>query len=171
MAAMLRDLHAQVGERRRVAEAEADQVRRDAEAEAVAIVAAASEKASAVLARADRVLDEAEHHAELLRSDGEQRVREQAAGVLRTARAELQALVRHKHELAATLSSMRRDLVAMETALEAAAVSPAALGDELVEQTLIYLRESQRAAAPSVPSAPAHPSTAATASIFSPPDQ
>jgi DivIVA domain-containing protein len=171
MASLLRDVHAQVGERRRLAEAEAEQLRRDAEIEAAKILAAATEQADTIRQQADRVLGDAQHHAELLRSDGEQRVREQAGEVLRSARTELQALVRRKHDMAAALSSLRSDLAAMESTLDAAALSPDALGDDVIDQTLIDLRESQRVPAQAASPAPAHPSTAATSSIFTPPDQ
>ena len=170
MASLLRDVHAQVGERRRLAESEAAQLLRNAEIEAAQVLAAATEQADIIRQQADRVLGDAQHHAELLRSDGEQRVREQAGEVLRSARTELQALVRRKHDMAAALSSMRGDLASMESTLEAAALSPDALGDDVIDQTLIDLRESQRVHAPVAP-APAHPSTAATSSIFTPPDQ
>ncbi len=114
-----------------------------------------------------------QHHAELLRSDGEQRVREQAGEIVRSARAELQSLVRRKHDIAAALSSLRGDLTAMESTLDNTALSPDALDDDIIDQTLIDLREAEQvAASPAPPSAPtAHPSTAATSSIFTPPDQ
>jgi DivIVA domain-containing protein len=171
MASLLRDVHAQVGERRRLAEAEAEQLLRDAELEAARILAAASEQADTIRQQADRVLGDAQHHAELLRSDGEQRVREQAGEVLRSARAELQTLLRRKHDMAVALSSLRGDLTAMESTLGGAALSPDALADDVIDQTLIDLRDAQRVSAPPAPAAPTHPSTTATASIFTPPDQ
>jgi len=177
MATLLRDVHAQLGERRRVAETEAAQLVRDAEIEAAQILAAATDQADTVRLRADRVLGDAQHHAELLRSDGEQRVREQAGDVLRSARGELQVLLRRKHEVLHAFSELRSNLSGMESHLEAAALSPDALDDDMIDQALIDLREhAPVAAAPPPPlAAPAppsvHPSTGATSSIFTPPDQ
>ena len=144
MATLMRDVHAQLGEKRRVAEAEVESMLQSAEREAAGIIAAATAQADEVRAKSDRVLNDAEHHAALLRSDGEQRVREQAQETLRTARAELQELLRRKHEILHALAAMRGDLDAMESRLDSAALTPDAINDEIVNRTLIDLREAQR---------------------------
>lgn len=172
MATLLRDVHAQLGERRRAADAEAEQMRRDAEERAAAILTEASDRAESVRHQAERVLADAQRHAELLRNDGEQRVREQAADILRAARAELQELLRRKHEILHAVSALRADLTGIETGLEASALSPDALSDDLVERNLIDLREAERSR-PSAPTASldtpaAHPS--AGGSFVPPPE-
>lgn len=144
MATLMRDVHAQLGEKRRVAEAEVESMLQSAEREAAGIIAAATAQADEMRTKSDRVLNDAEHHAALLRSDGEQRVREQAQETLRTARSELQELLRRKHEILHALSAMRGDLDAMESRLDSAALTPDAINDEIVNRTLIDLREAQR---------------------------
>ncbi len=185
MAALMRDVHAQLGERRRAAEVELAQLRQQAERDAAVIIATATEQADGIRLQADRVLSDAEHHAELLRSDGEQRVREQANETLRTARGELQELLRKKHEVLHSLSSLRAQLSDLESTVETSALSPDALDDAVVSQTLIDLRESQRqpvAVAPPPPTpspspmrqpeSAGHPSAERnTSTFFSPPDQ
>lgn len=194
MATLMRDVHAQLGERRREAEVEMEQLKQVAEREAAAVIAAATEQSETVRRQADRVLADAEHHAELLRSDGEQRVREQAQETLRAARGELQELVRRKHEVQHALSALRTELTAVESTFEAATLSPSALDDSIVNQTLIDLREREAAAAAAASSAappppppppaaqapasgatpapggahPAHPASSST--FFSPPE-
>lgn len=155
MAVLMRDVHTQLGEKRRLAEIEIEQMKQAAERDAAAIMTAASERADGVRVQSDRVLSDAEHHAELLRSDGEQRVREQAKETLRAARAELQELVRSKHEVLHALAALQSDLAKMEETLQVTALSPEALDDNIVNQTLIDLRESQAPAPP--PSSPAAP--------------
>jgi DivIVA domain-containing protein len=140
MATLMREVHAQLGEKRRMAEAELGQIRAEAEREAAAIISSATEQADGIRQQADRVLSDAERHAELLRSDGEQRVREQAAETLRAARSELQDLLRRKHELLHSLSTLRASLAEIEGGLEASALSPDVLDDSIVSQTLIDLR-------------------------------
>ena len=157
MATVMRNVHAQLGEKRRVAEAEVESMLQAAEREAAGIISAATAQAEEVRSKSDRVLNDAEHHAALLRSDGEQRVREQAEETLRAARAELQELLRRKHEILHAVSAMRGDLDAMETRLEAAALSPDAISDDIVNQTLIDLREAQRGAAIAAAEPPAMP--------------
>ena len=108
------------------------------------LMAARESQADDIRTKSDRVLNDAEHHAALLRSDGEQRVREQAQETLRTARSELQELLRRKHEILHALSAMRGDLDAMESRLDSAALTPDAINDEIINRTLIDLREAQR---------------------------
>lgn len=188
MATLMRDVHAQLGEKRRVAENEVQEMLQAAERDAAAIIASAADKADEIRMLSDRVLTDAENHAELLRSDGEQRVRERAQETLRAARSELQDLVRRKHEVLHALAALRSDLADMESTIEAAAVSPDAIDDSIVNQTLIDLREQQQAAtaaaqapsgeqvagagatpaaappppppAPAMPPSPAHPTSA-----------
>ncbi|MFV2038912.1 MAG: DivIVA domain-containing protein, partial [Acidimicrobiales bacterium] len=148
MAVLMRDVHTQLGEKRRLAEVEIEQLKQTAEREAAGVVAAAGERAEGVRVQSDRVLSDAEHHAELLRSDGEQRVREQARETLRAARAELQELLRRKHDVLHALSALRTDLTEMEDTLEASALSPESLDDSIVNQTLIDLRQSEAPAPP-----------------------
>ena len=158
MATLMRDVHAQLGEKRRLAENEVQETLQAAEREAAGIIAGATEQADSVRLKSDRVLADAEHHAELLRSDGEQRVREQAQETLRVARAELQDLVRGKHEILHALSSLRSDLTAMESSLEANAITPEAIDDSIVTQTLIDLRDAQTQGVPQPAEAPDLPS-------------
>lgn len=146
MAALMRDVHAQLGEKRRLAESEALEIRATAEREAASIISGATEQADGIRQQADRVLSDAEHHAELLRSDGEQRVREQAAETLRLARGELQSLLRKKHELMHSIKSLRTDLADIEAGLEASSLSPDALDDSIINQTLIDLRAAEERA-------------------------
>ena len=174
MATLMRDVHAQLGEKRRLAEIEHEELRQAAETEAAAVISRATEQADGVRAQADRVLSDAEHHAELLRSDGEQRVREQAQATLSAARGELQELLRRKHEVLHALSSLKSDLTAMEQNLEATALSPESLDDGIINQTLIDLREAQAAAAPPAAAPPAAtpataPPTAADQTVAPPP--
>ena len=144
MATLMRDVHAQLGEKRRVAEAEVEGMLQGAEREAAGILSAATAQADEMRTKSERVLTDAEHHAALLRSDGEQRVREQAQETLRTARSELQDLLRRKHEILHALAALRGDLDAMESRLDSAALTPDAINDEIVNRTLIDLREAQR---------------------------
>ncbi|MGI9625075.1 MAG: DivIVA domain-containing protein [Acidimicrobiales bacterium] len=143
MATLMRDVHAQLGEKRRIAEMEVQEMIQAAERDAAAVLNAASEQAEEVRAKSDRVLADAEHHADLLRSDGEQRVRERAQETLRAARAELQDLVRRKHEVLHALAGVREGLMGMENTLESTALSPDAIDDDIVAQTLIDLRPSE----------------------------
>lgn len=143
MATLMRDVHAQLGEKRRLAENEVQEMLQSSEREAAGIIAGATEEADAVRLKSDRVLADAEHHAEVLRSDGEQRVREQAQETLRVARAELQDLVRRKHEILRALTALRGELTTMENNIEATALTPGAIDDNIVNQTLIDLREAQ----------------------------
>ncbi|MEM7288331.1 MAG: DivIVA domain-containing protein [Actinomycetota bacterium] len=174
MATLMRDVHAQLGEKRRVAEAEVEGMLQGAERDAASIISTATAQADTMRAKSDRVLNDAEQHAALLRSDGEQRVREAAEETLRAARAELQELLRRKHEILHALAALRGDLTAMESRLDSAALTPDAINDEIVNRTLIDLREAQRdalataadpitvpepAAAPETP-APAPPTAA-----------
>jgi DivIVA domain-containing protein len=182
MATLMRDVHAQLGERRRAAELEVAQTLQHAEREAAGILAGASEQAESIRLQGDRVLRDAEHHAALLRSDGEQRVREQASETLRAARAELQDLLRKKHEVLHALSALRGQLADLESTIEASSLSPDALDDSVVTQTLIDLRQAEEdARVPSLTSQPvvapqheatsAHPSAEkAPATFFSPPE-
>ncbi len=158
MATLMKDVHAQLGEKRRLAENEVQETLQHAERDAASILAGATEQADGVRLKADRVLADAERHAELLRSDGEQRVREQAQETLRAARAELQGLVRRKHEVLHTLATLKSELSAMESSLEATAISPDSIDDSIVDDTLVSLREAQEArAAASAPPAPLSP--------------
>jgi DivIVA domain-containing protein len=166
MATLMKDVHAQLGEKRRLAENEVQETLQLAERDAAGIIATATELADGVRLKSDRVLADAERHAELLRSDGEQRVREQAQETLRSARAELQDLVRRKHEVLHTLATLKTDLAAMESSLEATAISPDSIDDNIVSQTLIDLREAeeaQRAAATPPPAFAPAPSPAVEA--------
>lgn len=155
MATLMKDVHAQLGEKRRLAENEVQEMLHNAERDAAGIIAGATEQADAARIKSDRVLADAERHAELLRSDGEQRVREQAQETLRSARSELQDLVRRKHELLNVIGGIQADLGAMHATLEATAISPEAIDDDIVDQTLIDLREAQAAAAAAAAPAPA----------------
>lgn len=171
MASLMRDVHAQLGEKRRVAEGEIAELHQTSEREAAMLIAAATEQADGIRHQADRVLSDAEHHAELLRSDGEQRVREQAQETLRAARAELQELLRRKHEVLHALSGLRSQLAELEATVETTALSPDALDDSIVSQTLIDLRESKASVASAPPppiSGEGHPSGGG--STFAPPD-
>ncbi len=167
MATLMRDVHAQLGEKRRIAEAEVEGMLQTAERDAAAILSTATVQADEMRTKSERMLTDAEHHAALLRSDGEQRVREQAQETLRTARSELQDLLRRKHEILHALAALRGDLDAMESRLDSAALTPDAINDEIVNRTLIDLREAQRdalatAAEPiSVPEEPVSPQPAA----------
>lgn len=183
MANMLADFHTSMGERRRQADYELADMKSAAEREAAAVISAAAEQAEAVRQQADRQLADAEHQAELLRSDGEQRVRERCAETLRITRAELQELLRKKHEILATLSTARDRIGEAEQTLESAVIGPDLLDDAVVNDTLIDIRErlaSQTAAtamAPTVtaavppppPPPPGHP--AGSGSIFTLPDE
>ena len=170
MAALMRDVHAQLGEKKRVTELELEELRQNAEREAAGILSAAAEQADGVRSQSDRVLMDAEHHAELLRSDGEQRVREQAAETLRAARAELQELLRRKHEVLHALSTLRADLAELETGLESAALSADSIDDSIINQTLTDLREAEaaHATAPPVTAAPAPAQTTTPAADETP---
>jgi DivIVA domain-containing protein len=180
MAALLAEFHTTMGERRRHAEFELADMRAAAEREAAAIISAAAEQGEAVRQQADRQLADAEHQAELLRSDGEQRVRERCADTLRVARAELQDLLRRKHEILATLASARERIGEAEESLERAVIAPDVLDDAVVTDTLIDIRErlqstgaasaaASAAVPPPPPPPPGHP--AGSGSIFSLPDE
>ncbi len=180
MATIMRDVHAQLGEKRRVAEVEVEALKQGAEREAAEIVSAAGDQAEQVRSQADRVLSDAEHHAELLRSDGEQRVREHAKETLRAARDELQELLRRKNEVLHAMNSMQADLTNIQETLASTALSPESLDDNIVNQTLVDLRQgeapapaaavAQPAAPPSAVAAPENGHPAATGTFFSPPD-
>ncbi len=164
MASLMKDVHAQLGEKRRIAEIEIEEMKQAAEREAASIIAKAADQGDGIRAQADRVLSDAEHHAELLRNDGEQRVREQAKQTLSAARAELQELLRRKHEVQHALSSIRSDLTAMEEHLGESALSPDALDDSIINQTLVDLRAAQPGeSVPSHAAQAAQPAPAAAA--------
>lgn len=176
MAAILADLHASIGERKRLAELEIADRLNAAEREAAAIISAASEQADVVRQQADRVLAEAEHqadgvrhqadrvladaehHAQLVRSDGEQRVREKCADTLREARTELQELLRRKHEILASLRTARDRIDDAEISL--GEITPLDLDDSIVNQSLIDLREPKVSALPPPPPPLVHPAAA-----------
>ncbi len=185
MATIMRDVHAQLGEKRRLAEVELEALKQAAEREAAEIVSGAGDQAEQARSQADRVLSDAEHHAELLRSDGEQRVREHARETLRAARDELQELLRRKNEVLHAMTSVQTDLADIQGTLASTALSPDSLDDSIVNQTLVDLRQSEApaeaaavaqsgAGAPPAPAvaveAPENAHPAATGTFFSPPD-
>ena len=166
MAKMLAELHSSIGERQRAAEADAATIRADAEREAAAIVSAASEEADGVRQQADRILADAEHHAELVRSDGEQRVRERCADTLRVARSELQDLLRKKHEILAAMRAAKVSIADAEDALGDTSLAPEALSDSLVSETIIDIRDE----ADDTPPPPVEHPSGNGVSFFTPPD-
>ncbi|MCB0996821.1 MAG: DivIVA domain-containing protein, partial [Acidimicrobiales bacterium] len=181
MAALLKEVHTSLGERRRAVEAELAQRQADAQAEtarlrdaieaelgerrrvaerdAASMVSAAAEQAEASRQQAARVVAEAEAHSERIRAEGEDAIRVQCADTLRQARTELQGLLRKKHEILHALADARSQIEHLEDSLEATALSDHALSDDVVDQTLIDLRDAPVAVRAPQP-APAGPSFA-----------
>lgn len=151
MAALLREVHTSLGERRRVAERDAS-----------SMVSAAAEQAEASRQQAARIVAEAEAHSERIRAEGEEVIRSQCADTLRQARTELQQLLRKKHEILHALADARTQIEQLETSLEATALSDHSLSDDVIEKTLIDLRDA--------PAAERRAQPVAAGSGFTPPD-